>query len=322
MSDPRFVEKGQVVFASVSAVGQQFRFVPKRDVIDSIWFIFASCVLEYGLLVHEFCFMSNHFHIVATDPDGRWSDFLQDFDSMLARQLNALRGTSGTNFERNPPWQRICDAGGVLAKCVYTLVNPLASHLVQRLKSWKHVTSYGLKYGKTITLQRPKCGIWKETRSKAAKGKKGKYASKGRLRYRGRSKAPESVKFTLARPEVELHLSDKELRQKIWDGAVEQERALIVERKRDRRPVLGWRQVVLCRWDQRPGSERTMFQRRPKVTAAEPEAAAEMLDKMQAFVCAYRVAMAEHKAGGRPLWPYGTFRMARRYNLPCATAPP
>lgn len=308
-----------MVFASVSAVGQQFRFVPTREVIDSIWFIFANCVLEYGLLVHEFCFMSNHFHIVATDPDGRWSDFLQTFDSMLSRQLNALRGTSGTNFERNPPWQRICDAGGVLAKCVYTIVNPLASDLVQRLKSWKHVNSFGLEYGETIRRKRPKCGIWKETRSKA---KKGKYTSKGRLRYRGRSKAPESAEFTLVRPEIELHLSDEELRQKIRDRALEKERALIVQRKREGRSVLGWRQVALCRWDQRPGSERTMFQRRPKVTAAEPEAAFEMLAKMQAFVYAYRVTMTEYKAGGRPLWPYGTFRMVRRYNLPCATAPP
>ncbi len=72
-----------------------FRFVPVQKVRDSIMLLLARYVTRHGLLVHEFLFMSNHFHFVVTDPKGKLSELLQHFDSMPSRQLTALPGTTG-----------------------------------------------------------------------------------------------------------------------------------------------------------------------------------------------------------------------------------
>src|SRR5688572_14904096 len=85
--------------------------------------------------------------MVVTDPAGALSDFLRDFDSMLSRQLNALRGTKGTNFEKEPRIQIIADAQCILDKSVYSLTNPLAAHLVERMRQWKGCSSYARSPG-------------------------------------------------------------------------------------------------------------------------------------------------------------------------------
>ena len=144
MTPPRYNTPGQTCFVTVRAVGRAFRFLPDRAVRESIDFLFALCVAKYGLLVHEYLFLSNHFHMVVTDPAGALSDFLRDFDSMLSRQLNALRGTKGTNFEKEPRIQIIADAQCILDKSVYSLTNPLAAHLVERMRQWKGCSSFTL----------------------------------------------------------------------------------------------------------------------------------------------------------------------------------
>jgi hypothetical protein len=40
--------------------------------------------------------MSNHFHLTLTDTKGCLPDLMEYLDSLLARALNALHGTTGT----------------------------------------------------------------------------------------------------------------------------------------------------------------------------------------------------------------------------------
>lgn len=45
---------------------------------------------------YDFELLSTHDHIVLFDRFGRVSDFLQEFNAIVARELNAIRGKSGT----------------------------------------------------------------------------------------------------------------------------------------------------------------------------------------------------------------------------------
>jgi putative transposase len=319
VTPPRHNERGQTVFVTVQAVGRAFRFVPTRQVRESIEFLFALLVTKYGLLVHEFLFMSNHFHLCATDPNGRVSKFLQEFDSMLSRQLNALRGTTGKNFESEPGIQVVADREGAIDKSVYMLTNPLAAHLVEHLRQWKAASSFSLEYGESVTFRRPRCGLWAETRQTR---RRGKHPSRGRLRYRGRSKAPETATLTLACPDMGTDSSPTQVRRLIRDRVIAREKELIEERRRTGKKVLGWRRVVTQHYLATPRSPRALFQRRPRVTGNDPSACAKAIAKLERFVAAYRAALEAFKGGGWPTFPYGTLQMAERYGVKCATAPP
>ncbi len=48
---------------------------------------------------YEFKFLSTHYHIVLYDRFGRVCDFIKDLDAIIARELNAIRGTSGKFFD-------------------------------------------------------------------------------------------------------------------------------------------------------------------------------------------------------------------------------
>jgi REP element-mobilizing transposase RayT len=320
VTPPRYSEKGQTCFVTVQAVGQEFRFAPNEKVRASIDFLFALLATECGLLVHEFLFMSNHFHMVVTDPDRRLSEFLQTFDSMLSRQLNALRGGSGSNFEKRPGIQIVADAGGILKQAVYTLSNPLASHLVELMREWKASSSWGMEYGQAVTFARPDCGLWTPTRARV---RKGQHPSAGRLRYRGRSNAPETATLTLARPKaLRPELSDAELRALVRAEVRARETELLAQRKKARTSVVGWVAVVARHFRDVPTTSRVLFQRKPRVTGTDASACARVLATIDRFVKAYRAALEDFKAGKWPTFPHGTLQMVDRFNVPCATAPP
>ena len=78
------------------AVKRRFEFVPRREVVQIFGYLFALMADRFGMQVHEALCMSNHFHVLMTDVEGRLPEFMHDLDMLLARSLNALRGSSGS----------------------------------------------------------------------------------------------------------------------------------------------------------------------------------------------------------------------------------
>ncbi len=55
-----------------------------RDIVlDSIRF----CQKEKGLLLHSWCIMSNHVHLIISAKDGNLSDVLRDFKKFTSKQF-------------------------------------------------------------------------------------------------------------------------------------------------------------------------------------------------------------------------------------------
>ena len=102
MTPPRFIEPGQRAFLSVRAVNRSFRFVPVKRVTETLRYCLAASMARFEgrISLHEFLFMSNHFHVVLTDEDGCLPDFTTHFHALVSRSLNALRGFMGSNIEK------------------------------------------------------------------------------------------------------------------------------------------------------------------------------------------------------------------------------
>ena len=255
-----------------------------------------------------------------TDPHGKLSAFLRDFDSQLSKQLNAMRGTTGSNFARDPSIIAIADAGAVIKQAVYTLCNAVKAGLVARLQDWKGSSSLNMRYGETVTFARPNVGMWTETRS--TKVIDGKRTSRGRLKYRGRSKAPETASLTLVRPDIARHLSSDELRDDILAKAEAEAEKIRRERKAAGKTVIGWRDVIAGSYRDRAVSQRAYFQTRPRVAATDDARRDALLAEIESFEVAYRAAVEAFKTDRNAVFPNGTLQMVERHHVRCEIGPP
>ncbi len=88
--------------------------------------------------------LSNHYHLLVTDPDARLPECMQLMNGFIARALNASCGR----------WEQCFEAGGasysavrlespetLLDKLIYTLANPVSSGLVRHAHTWPGLCS-------------------------------------------------------------------------------------------------------------------------------------------------------------------------------------
>lgn len=284
-----------------------FLLLPKREVVCVFEYLLAVATREFEMQVHEVLCMSNHFHLLLTDIHGRLPDFMHYFDSLLARSVNACRGSSGSVFEKEYSLVAETDDDKIIEHAVYTLANPCAEHLVRRSKQWRGFSTRRLEYGQTVRIERPRVGLWKEPGEKPQRRCKP-------------SRLPDVVEFELVRPPVWLQLGDAELRAEVRRRLDKRELELIEMRRRVGTEVVGMRRVLAQRWNTFPRRPDDLFETRPRAAGSGWK---EELRRLREFVVAHARARARFLAGERGVvWPAGTWQMRVRYGLPCETAPP
>lgn len=329
VTPPRQILPGETVFITCRAVGRTFRFVPKPEVVETIRFCFVLAAAKYQIRVHEFLWMSNHFHIVVTAVDDELPAFMQYLNSLTSRALNALRGRNGANVEAHYNMVVVTDPAKILEHCAYTLANPCAANLVVRAEQWKGLTSYHLEYGDKLTATRPKRGLWSEKRRAAAaaaqtkrRGRK-RRKSTGRAKHRGRVVTPDEVSITLTRPPGFEEMIDADLRDEVRRQVVVREAAAEEKRAGEGRRVLGMKRVRGQHWNDYPRETESMFGPVPKASGKSRWAVLEALGRCARFIAAYRRARDAYLAGERDVeFPCGTWQMKKRFNVTCGASPP
>ena len=97
--------------------------------------------------------MSNHYHLVLSDPEGLLPVFVEELNKLIARSLNCHFGR-WENFWSGgvqPSYVRLESEMNVLAKMVYTLANPTQAMLVARGQEWPGVRLF--KHGRYKALK-------------------------------------------------------------------------------------------------------------------------------------------------------------------------
>jgi REP element-mobilizing transposase RayT len=119
---------------------RRFYLKPSRakKVAKAIRYCIARAATLTGVKVHVVAVMSNHYHIIVTDPHGLIPYFTEILNKNLGRCLNALYGR-WENFWASgagPSYVRLPTASAVLDKCVYALTNPVEAGLVASRGLW------------------------------------------------------------------------------------------------------------------------------------------------------------------------------------------
>jgi REP element-mobilizing transposase RayT len=248
-----------------------------------------------------FCFLANHFHLIARFPRCNMAEFMEQFQGQLASRLNKHRDRSGTVFPLRYDDQALLDDQVLEDKIGYVLNNPLKDRQVRAADRWPGVTSIDCHVDEENTFE----GKWlnHETKRKYQRRKTGD---------KGREDAMETHR-------VELHLPE-------WlDGETRQERrqSLLEVVKADRHRlwaeatgnpnraprVVGPEEIEQLDWSDRPDEHPgdSMTQTRWLGVASKGAKMADYRDKRREITERYREAVSAWRAREVRPFPVGTY---------------
>ena len=157
MSKPRQIIPGSTYLITRRTSGRKYLLKPVPIVGQIFGYCLAHAANKYNIQVHAYCVMSNHYHMVATDPDGTLPAFMSWLNEFVAKALNVA-------WER---WEyfwapntysavRLETSGDIIDKIIYTLANPVKSFLVSDSGNWPGITSRSNPFGAYKKFSRPK----------------------------------------------------------------------------------------------------------------------------------------------------------------------
>jgi putative transposase len=246
--------------------------------------------------------MSNHYHIVVYDPDGRISELTELLNGLLTKTTQVLRGWQGAVFDRaGPSYTELLNVDAVVDKTAYTIANATAAGLVRYSKDWPGVqTRVGDIGARTMVIERPPVF----------------FSEDGTM--------PERIELRFEMPEALLEqIGLDEARTRIAEAVAAKERKAHAEVKAAGWSFKGAERVLKSS----PFDRAKTFEERgglnPRYACAGDHDALEaVITRDASFVAEHASARQRWLAGERDvLWPAGTDVMRRRHHVRCADPP-
>jgi REP element-mobilizing transposase RayT len=293
MSAPRQVLPGVTYLVSRRCTQRQFLLRPGSRLNQLFLYLLAVAARRHGIRLHAFCVLSNHYHLVLTDPRAELPAFLQYLDGLAARSINFLR-RRWESFWAPDTYSAVTlvSPADIVAKTAYTLLNPVAAGLVRSGKLWPGLWSAPESIGgKAITVRRPE-GFF---------GKNSTLPEEATLRLSvppGFSSAEEFRGLLCA----ELERGEAEAARKV-------------------RGFLGAVRVLSQRVTDRPTSEEPRRGLKPRIAAGDKWKRIEALGRLVVFLRSYAAALADRREGRRGvIFPAGTYLLRVQHGVACAGA--
>lgn len=297
MTAPRQVLPGSSYLVTRRCSQRQFLLKPSAAVTAVFKFVLAVAAARHGILLHAVCVLSNHFHIVLSDPKAQLPLFEQLLDSLVARALNAFYGR----------WEHFWAPGSysavkletpedLLDKAAYTLANPVAAGLVSRGREWP--------------------GIWSDP---SQIGQDPEVVQRPEFFFKPDGSLPDSEQLVFVVPAG--FESAEAFRNALLGALEERERSVAEERKEKGLGFLGAKQVKAQRHTDVPRSDAPRRGLNPRVAARDRWRRMEALGRLRSFLDEYREALEKLRSGIHDaVFPAGTYRLRVSYGVACAGA--
>jgi REP element-mobilizing transposase RayT len=292
MTAPRQVLPGATYLVSRRCSQRQFLLKPTRSTNDVFLYLLAVAASRYDVEVHAFCVLSNHYHLVVTDPGAQLPAFLQFLDALVARAVNASLGR-WESFWAPDSYSavRLASPPDVLDTIAYVLVNPVAAGLVRSGRLWPGLWSAPEQVGgEPLEVRRPEHF----------------FDAKGSL--------PE--KFTIELTVPPGFASADAFREDLAAALAEREAQAAREVRDD---FLGAARVLAQKPTARPKSGEPRRELNPRVAARDKWKRIEVLGRLVEFLRSYRAAwIAWHAGEPGVVFPPGTYLLRVVHGVPCA----
>jgi REP element-mobilizing transposase RayT len=295
MTQPRFVTPGATYLITRRCSHRAFRLVPSELTNNILLYCLAYALHKTGVVLHAACFMTNHHHMVVSDPRGELPNFLRELHRSAAKAMNASQSQWENLWSAEPcNVVRLVDIHDTVDKIAYVAANPVAAGLVEQPGQWPGVSIWNER---TIRVRRPD------------------------VYFDKRGKAPPELVLSCVLPterdtdDVRASWIERLLKRAIAAKVSEAHDEL----NRARRSFLGRAEVLAKSFLKRATSYEPRRITIPTVAAKDPSLRSAMLALQRAFRSAYHVAVAKWKRGSREVaFPYGTWWMRVHHRATCA----
>jgi putative transposase len=296
MTAPRRIVASATVMITRRCLDRMFLLRPSKIANEVFSYILAVAANKYGILLHAYCVLSNHFHLVLTDPEGNLPKFEQYLDALVARSFNALYGrwdffwTSGSYSAVT-----LATPADILDKMAYVLANPAKAALVRTGAEWP--------------------GLWSAPERVGACPR---HVRRPKHFFREDGPMPESAKLELVCPPgVE---SVEAFREELIAAVKLREEQAAQELATEGRSFLGAARVLAQKPTARPAHSEPRRGLNPRVACRDKWRRIETLQRLKEFRVAYREAWSDFSRGVRDtVFPHGTYWMRVTWGVACAT---
>ncbi len=298
MTPPRRVLPGNTYLVTRRCSERRFFLKPSRRTNEIFLYVLAVAARRHCVLVHAFCVLSNHCHLIVTDLDGRLPAFMQYLDSLVARAVNASLGRFEGFWATDGSYSAVepLDPADIVAKTAYVLANPVAAGLVRRSAEWPGLWTAPEQIGVAkLTARRPK------------------------VFFDPKSYMPEARTLELTVPPG--FASAEEFRTLVSDALRGLEAQHQREAASEGRRFLGAARVLAQNAFARPPAGEPRFELKPRIAARDKWRRIEGLLRLKNFLREYRQSWIDRRSG-RPnvQFPAGTYLLRIMHGVQCAGA--
>lgn len=300
MTAPRQVLPKRTSMLSRRCTQRLFLLRPDAETNAIFEYCLADASRRTGVGVIAWLLMSNHYHAIVYDPEGRLPEFTEHLHKMLAKVLNVRWGRSENLWSSEETCvTHLATAEDIFRKVLYLLANPLTADLVDRLTDWPGSSSFLRPTGRRTVHRRP------------------------RIFFRANGTMPEQVELqTMLPPEILANETAESWEARVRAALEEEEKAARERRIRAGKRVAGRKAVLRASPFDAPSTIEAPSTLRPSLAAADREKRIEELRDLRAFRVAHEAARLRFVQGERDvIFPPGTYRM-RRWGARCADSVP
>jgi putative transposase len=290
MTSPRAVHAGATYLMTRRCLNRLLLLRPSATVTQVFAYVLARAAKRTGVQVHAFCVLSNHYHLVVSDPQARLPEFAQYLDSLVARATNALLGR-WEHFWGGHSYSAVAlgSAEDIVSKVAYALANPVAAGLVEAGHLWPGLWSNPADFGTTVRVRRPDHF------------------------FDSRGQQPEWEDLELVVPVGFLSADD--FRAQAQAELSRQEQAA----REEDHGCLGVQRVLAVSAHARPRVGEPRRGLSPRVAARDRWRRMELLQRLKSFLTDYADALRLWREGKvEPVFPSGTYLMRVAHGVACA----
>jgi len=299
MSKPRQILPGSSYLITRRCSERRFFLRPDAFITQALIYCLAFAAKRFGILVHCAVSLSNHWHLVVTDPDGKICRFVAFAHVLIAKCVNMFRGRwEGMWSSERCSIVRLETAEDVLDKILYCLFNPVDAELVRSGSAWPGMWLGPARLGRPILVRRP-----------------AKF-------FRKVGRTPEQLKLEITKPPGFEAYTDEQFVALVQERLMCMEAEKAAEMKSKGKHYLGPAAILRQNWRSAP---KTLAPRRnlnPHIAARDPDVRVAALRRLIQFWADYHVACNAWRRGKRRTrFPAGTYWMRVRFGVRCHAPP-
>jgi hypothetical protein len=265
--------------------------------VEVFGFCLAVASRNTGVVLHAFTVMSNHWHAVLTDTEGRLPEFAEWLHKYVAKCMNCVLGRS-ENFWSPAHYNAVVltDREDVLDKIIYTLANPVMARLVPRARGWAGLRSTPRSHmDGPVHVRRPQ------------------------VYFREDGELPAMACLKVEKPPLFVDVPDQAYAELVGSALRRCEAAQRRRVARDGGGFLGMRKIRKQSPFSAARATEKMFGLEPRIACRNRERRCEAIRKMKSFLGRYREALRMFVKGAKEVvFPAGTYWMRRYMGVVCA----